>query len=57
MASDSGFTRLKETFRRRTILEYTLFRDHLLNFTEDEVLAARVALEVVGPAKSWMWEV
>lgn len=34
---------------------YADLRDFICNFTDDEILAARVALELVGPARSsWL---
>ena len=55
-AEAAGFEGLKHHQDRRTAAGFTDHRDNCLNYTDDEVLAARVALEMVGPAKSSIWE-
>jgi hypothetical protein len=55
MAARLGFRDLKYRYGPRAAADYATHRDNLLNWTDDEILAARVALLVVGPARSGTW--
>lgn len=53
-AESFGF-KLPYGSERYTAASYSDHRDFLLNYTNDLTLAARVALELVGPARSSAW--
>jgi hypothetical protein len=41
---------------RNSAAPYVPLREFILNYTDDEILAARVALDLCGPARASIWE-
>lgn len=54
-AEKAGFPHLVYRFGKRTAADFPTLRNFLLDYTDDEILAARVALEMVGPPRSNVW--
>lgn len=56
-AENDGYPGLRRHGDRLSAASYADHRDYCLNFTDDEVLAAHIALLVAGPARSSIYEV